>query len=110
ASWPSPRLAPETSGVVFGRSMVLIPGFLLEWPAGLLPGWHGLIPAWHLTWRQRGARCGERLQGAAGDLGVAVDGAVSHGVAHGHLAGQEAEQGIRGQWAHPAPPRSRPPP
>jgi hypothetical protein len=43
---------------------------------------------------------GERLQGAVGDSGVAVDGAVPDGGGHGRLAGQQAVEGVGGHGDH----------
>src|SRR5260370_6066973 len=67
--------------------------------------WHGDVLAGARADARRGAShgggwlgqcCGERLQGAVGDSGVAVDGAVPDGAGHGRLAGQEAVQGAGG--------------
>ena len=44
----------------------------------------------------------------AGDLGVAVDGAVPDGVGHGHVAGQEAVKGVGGHGDHRVAVRRRP--
>src|SRR5260370_1692045 len=74
--------------------------------------WHGDVLAGARADARRGAShgggwlgqcCGERLQGAVGDSGVAVDGAVPDGAGHGRLAGQEAVQGAGGAGGDPGP-------
>src|SRR5215472_10485242 len=66
---------------------------VLSVPAGLPPGASrgGSGP---------GECCGERLQGAVGDLCVAVDGAVPDGVGHRRLAEHEAVEGAGGHGDH----------
>src|SRR5262245_2759979 len=64
-------------------------------------GWRGLIPLGALHGGCRlGECCGERLQGAVGDPGVAVDGAVPDGVGHGRAAEHEAVKGVGGHGDH----------
>src|SRR6185295_19921826 len=79
------------------------PGCVLvsRWHVGLLLGGAGRFrPGASHGGGWLGECCGERLQGAAGDPGVAGDGAAPDDVGHGRLAGQEAVEGVGGHGDH----------
>src|SRR6266851_4977096 len=108
--WPPPAVVPS-AGLAIRVVLDRVPDMTVS-PAGEFSGALGSRPlcppgasdggCW------LGECCGERLQGAAGDLGVTVDGAVPDGVGHGRLAGHEAVEGVGGHGDHRVAIRCRP--
>src|SRR5262245_61170254 len=100
--WPPPAVVPP-AGLAIRVALDRVSDMTVS-PRGVFAGALGSGPVCPRGALPGGGRlgecCGGRLQGAAGDPEVAVDGGVPDGVGHGRGAEHEAVEGVGGHGDH----------